>query len=476
MQEIVKNIPEIIKAAASSNLGIVALMLIVLAGLSYSFFRKSKEIWRFAALGLLFLGCMSFGFAVFRSANEIPDRPQHTDLSLSINNWIAETEIAREAKTISPGSQLPTQLIDTRNKFEMAWKQASLVERKSQDEQKVSKALSYLNRLYRTTESDSSMKPNAIFWADEAIHYFEETQNRQFLTEALLDKAAIYLDVAQLGHNDKQQFEIVARDGDAIMVKAYQIANAEQRPSVLRISSRFYYNLARPKSFRLSDEWDNNYLLLAYEKAKAAYEIAPTDSKNANQLARTVIKVSKNPPQDSDKDWTKRLRDSQQKLKAAWSANQEFLVGLDQRLSPLNVLGVSTLETIAREWRDMAPSEKSSKALSYISEIDADALSPLREAVALLQNSELRKSYGFDIYYDIARAQAIKTAILRTISTQRANKEFSEIKTNLLAAKENAKTAQLEAAAKDVDKEITFTLLQNSDRTSLRQLLSVGIR
>jgi hypothetical protein len=146
-------------------------------------------------------------------------------------------------------------------------------------------------------------------------------QNRQFLTDAILDKAAIFLDVAQLGHTDKQQFETVARDGDAIMIKAYQIANAEQRPSVLRISSRFYYNLARPKSFRLSDEWDNNYLLLAYEKAKAAYEIAPTDSKNANQLARTVIKSSKNPPQDSDNEWTKRLRDSQLKLKAAWGAN-----------------------------------------------------------------------------------------------------------------------------------------------------------
>lgn len=476
MQEILKNLPDIIKAAASSNLGIVALMLIVLAGLSYGFFRRSNEVWRFAALVLVFAGCLSFGYAVFRSAQEISSPLLHTDLSSSMEKWIAEAEIARSAKTISPNAQLPTQLSDARNKFELAWKQAPLVERKAKDEEKISKALSYLNRLYRTTENDSSLKPNAMFWADEAIHYFEEIQNKRFLTEAILDKAAIYLDVAQLGHNDKQQFESVARDGDAIMVKAYQIASEDQRPSVLRISSRFYYNLARPKSFRLSDDWDNNYLLLSYEKAKAAYELAPMDSKNTNQLARTVIKVSKNPLQDSDREWTKRLRDSQQKLKAAWLKNKSGLVGLDQRLSPLNVLGVSTLETVAREWQDLSPSEKSSKASGYVSEIEADALSPLREAVALLQNSELRKSYGFDLYYDISRAQALKTAILKTQSGDRAEKEFVDLKKNLLIAKENAKTSQLEAAVKDIDREISFTFLANNNRTELRRLLSVGVR
>ena len=476
MQEIMKNLPDIIKAAASSNLGIVALMLIVLAGLSYGFFRRSNEVWRFSALVLVCDGCLSFGYAVCRSAPEIHSPTLNTDLSSSMEKWIAEAEIARSAKTISPGAQLPTQLLDAKNKFELSWKQSPLVERKALDIEKASKALSYLNRLYRTTENDSPLKPNAIFWADEAIRYFEEIQNKRFLTEAILDKAAIYLDVAQLGHNDKQQFESVARDGDAIMVKAYQIASEDQRPSVLRITSRFYYNLARPKSFRLSDDWDNNYLLLAYEKAKAAYEMAPMDSKNANQLARTVIKASKNPPQDSDKEWTARLRDSQQKLKAVWTANQSGLVGLDQRLSPLNVLGVSTLETVAREWQDLSATEKSSKASKYVSEIDADALSPLREATALLQNSELRKSYGFDLYYDISRAQALKTAIIKTLSADRAKKEFADLKKNLLIAKENAKTSQLEAAAKDIDREITFTFLSNNYRTELHQLISVGAK
>lgn len=476
MQEILKALPDIIKAAASSHLGIIALMLIVLAGLSYVFFRRSKEIWRFSALVLLFLGCISFGYSALESGKDILNLSQNTVLSSSLDKWIAEAGSSRSAQTISPEYQLPTTLLDARNKFEIAWKQASLSERKAQDAEKLSKALSYLNGLYRIIENDSSLKPSAMFWADEAIHYFQEIQNSRFLVEAILDKAAIYLDMAQLGNNDKQQFESVARDGDAIMVKAYQIANDEQRPQVLRMSSRFYYNLARPKSFQLSDDWDNNYLLLSYEKAKAAYEMVPSDSKNANQLARAVIKTSKNPPQDSDNKWAVQLRDAQKKLKAAWETNNPTLMGLDQRLSPLHVLGVSTLETIAREWRDLSPSEKPSLASSYISELDADALSPLREAAALLQNSELRKSYGFDIYYDISRAQAIKTAIFKTISTEKANQEFDELKKNMLTAKENAKTSQLEAATQDVEKEITFTLLEPNDRIELGQLLSIGAK
>ena len=423
---------------------------------------------------LLFLGCISFGFAVFRTSDELP--AQEIGLTKSMENWIAEAETARSAKTIFPGATLPTSLLDTRNKFEFAWKQASLIERKKQNAEKTSRALSYLNRMYRITENDSSIQPNSNYWADEAIHHFEETQNRRFVTEALLDKAAIYLDIAQLGNNDRRQFDSMAHDGDAVMIKAYQTADENQRPSILRISSRFYYNLARPKSFRLSDSWDNNYLLLAYEKAKSAYEMAPSDSKNANQLARTVIKVSKNPPQDFDKEWTLLLRESQRRLKTAWLSNQSNLVGLDQRLSPLNVLGVSTLETIAREWRELTAVERKSKALSYITELDSDAISPLREAVALLQNSELRKSYGFDIYYDIARSQALRTEILRNISDQRADKEFEEMKSNLLTAKENAKTSQLEAAVKDIEKEITFTLLTPPEQRRLVEALSVGIK
>ena len=111
--------------------------------------------------------------------------------------------------------------------------------------------MSYANRLYRVVENDSSVKPNATFWADESIRYFEEIQDPVHLTEALIDKAALYLDISQLGHNDKTQFEEMAKEGDAVMSRAYQTANEQQQATVLRISSRFYYNLSLPGFFQV---------------------------------------------------------------------------------------------------------------------------------------------------------------------------------------------------------------------------------
>lgn len=386
--------------------------------------------------------------------------------------WVAAAESARAAKTIVPGSRLPRALVTARNQFEEAWNSSTPAARRSAEPASLAKALSLVNRVYRVAENDSSTKESACFWANEAIHHFSDTQDRQNLTDALLDKAAIYLELAQLGHDDRLQFETMAREGDALMTRAYQTCEQEQHAEIFRISSRFFYALARPKSFRLSDDWDNNYLLLAYEKAASAYKLAPNDIKNANQMARTVIKASKNPPQDIDVKWTNRLRDCQRKLRKAWAGTQTRLVGLDERLSPLNVLGVVTLESVAREWAEMSSPKRKSCAPLLLDEIDGNALGPLREAMALLQNSELRKAYSFDLHYDIARALALKTAIWRMVSRRRADTVFNELKDNLQEARESAKASQLDAAITDVSREITFARLTAQERDSLTALLA----
>jgi hypothetical protein len=393
-------------------------------------------------------------------------------LTAAADAWVTTAESARAAKTIVPGSRLPRALVTARNQFEEAWNSSSPAARRSTEPASLAKALSLVNRVYRVAENDSSIKESACFWADEAIRHFSDTQDRQNLTEALLDKAAIYLELAQLGHDDRVQFETMAREGDALMTRAYQTCGQDQRAEIFRISSRFFYALARPKSFRLSEDWDNNYLLLAYEKAAAAYKLAPDDIKNANQMARTAIKASKTRPQDIDAKWTKRLHDCQRKLKKAWLAAKPRLTGLDERLSPLNVLGVVTLEYVAREWNEMNVVQRKSGAAAFLEKIDVDALSPLRDAVALLNNSELRKAYGFDLHYDIARALAMKTAISRTISRRRAEAVFAELKANLSEAREGARATQLDSAIADVNREITFTRLTVQERDALTELLA----
>lgn len=106
---------------------------------------------------------------------------------------------------------------------------------------------------------------------------------------------------------------------------------------------------------------------------------------------------------------------------------------------------------------------------------DPNLCQRLREAVALLQNSELRKSYGFDFYFDIARILAIKSAILKNMrKTAESESAFVELLKNLAQAKENAKTSQIEAAIKNINGEITFMLLTEKQRSLLRKSMSIG--
>src|ERR1035438_5228943 len=64
MEYFLKNWPEIIKAAATSTLGILALMVLVLAALALAFFRNAPvkvKVWIFV---MLFLGVLGFGSTV----------------------------------------------------------------------------------------------------------------------------------------------------------------------------------------------------------------------------------------------------------------------------------------------------------------------------------------------------------------------------------------------------------------------------
>ena len=145
------------------------------AALAYGFFRNSEERWRLAALLFLFSGCVAFGYAVYGSANlQGRNFARQADLPELAHKWIEEAEKARSAKTISPGTPLPSTLVDARNAFERAWRSAALSDRKILHPQETWKALSYVNRLYRVAENDSSTQPNANFWADEARVFWRD--------------------------------------------------------------------------------------------------------------------------------------------------------------------------------------------------------------------------------------------------------------------------------------------------------------
>jgi len=69
MDPLFKSLPDIIKAAAQSQLGILALLVIALSVLAYLFFAKAAMKIRVGIFVLLFAGVIGFGIAMFRASD-----------------------------------------------------------------------------------------------------------------------------------------------------------------------------------------------------------------------------------------------------------------------------------------------------------------------------------------------------------------------------------------------------------------------
>ncbi|HMN74924.1 MAG TPA: hypothetical protein PKC97_02585 [Burkholderiaceae bacterium] len=75
MDQLFKSLPDIIKAAAQSPLGILALLVVALAILAYVFFARASARVRVGIFVLLFAGVAGFGVAVLRSTDAGPQSP-----------------------------------------------------------------------------------------------------------------------------------------------------------------------------------------------------------------------------------------------------------------------------------------------------------------------------------------------------------------------------------------------------------------
>lgn len=69
MDQLFKSLPDIIKAAAQSPLGILALLVVALSILAYVFFARASVKTRVGIFVLLFAGVLAFGVAVLRASD-----------------------------------------------------------------------------------------------------------------------------------------------------------------------------------------------------------------------------------------------------------------------------------------------------------------------------------------------------------------------------------------------------------------------
>lgn len=80
MDQLFKSLPDIIKAAAQSQLGILALLVVALSILAYVFFAAAAVRVRVGIFVLLFAGVIAFGIAMFRASDaDHPTPPKAAD-------------------------------------------------------------------------------------------------------------------------------------------------------------------------------------------------------------------------------------------------------------------------------------------------------------------------------------------------------------------------------------------------------------
>jgi hypothetical protein len=92
MDQLFKSLPDIIKAAAQSQLGILALLVVALSILAYVFFAKATVKVRVGIFVLLFAGVISFGVAMFRASD--------ANLTPASSAGALRGELSKEARTL----------------------------------------------------------------------------------------------------------------------------------------------------------------------------------------------------------------------------------------------------------------------------------------------------------------------------------------------------------------------------------------
>ena len=96
MDPLFKSLPDIIKAAAQSQLGILALLVVALSILAYVFFAKAAVKIRVGIFVLLFAGVIGFAAALFRASDG--SAPPASTVSAGVGG------LSREARTLLMGA------------------------------------------------------------------------------------------------------------------------------------------------------------------------------------------------------------------------------------------------------------------------------------------------------------------------------------------------------------------------------------
>jgi hypothetical protein len=395
--------------------------------------------------------------------------PQNINL---IGERLVKLKSAAETnKTLLPMHPVPFELVVAAGDFEAAWKNLAFKERTMLNQSILFDWLTNAIAVIRIQEDFDVKKQRTLNLIEQALSYYSEAGNPEFHTGLLLQKGNVYYDLVQQEHTDESTFRQLASIGESTMQLASQMAPQSMQSSVLRVWSKFLYALARPQGFRLSGGWSNQYLLLAYEKIRQAYDLEPGDLKNTTQLARTVQRLAANPPQDKLPIWTQNMGESYHRVKAGWELKKSALRNPENRVAPLNIIGVLGMEYVNRVWKESkSPTRK---------KIANDLLKELEETVIPAQTDALAdaipagyKQFTFDLNYDLGRIYMVGFQIASNSDKQRAEELWKAGASRFKEAYATATAKQSAAAIEDLDRNLTVVDLPNSRKQQIRQIFA----
>lgn len=429
---------------------------------------KNSVQWVIPSTNFLVIGYSRTDPAVLE---QLPrwDPNRNGQLGTKALSFIELATSMRASKTILPDKPLPSALNERLQQFEAAWSEAGFLEKRQQDQNVLFEALTNCVSFHRDEENSSLVKNNSLKWADAAIEYYKELADPDRLTKSMIFKANIFYDLVQGNHTDGERFLRLAGEGEKLMVETFQYAPVTLKPQVLRVWSKFLYALARPQSFRLSEDWDNAFLLSSFARIKTAYDIEPSEIKNATQLARTVQRTAANPPQDSDPAWLTKMEEAYNIEKAAWELNKDRIAAPESRIPPLNIIAVLGMDFIVRRWEGCDLDMKRRFSSEFLRELKEVIIAAQSEVLTSADSAGYR-NYRFDIYYDLGRMYAVAYGIQKTFEPQLAEGLWRQTKDNMRKCFAHGTAKQLHAALTDLERHPTLSLLTAEEKDELRSI------
>ncbi len=112
MKDLIENLPSIIEASASSQLGIVSLLILAVSIIAYLFFRKESGRVRLIVFFCLFLSMNAMAFTVIQNVPDEEENKEYIEnnpvpeLPVQLSIPVIETETVSEQSTRDESSNL----------------------------------------------------------------------------------------------------------------------------------------------------------------------------------------------------------------------------------------------------------------------------------------------------------------------------------------------------------------------------------